>query len=232
MGFEGISAAGEEMDAVSGEATNRKEPGHGFPDGYARLSPAAKAAWLAGEACAEMVRAGRLQLSKVRAELRRLEKSARKVAAVAPSPCRLEEFWAGRPFPPPAENTPMVRARRVLHESERPVLWPAHYLSAAGATFDVVVLETEIRRQAIDLKPQRGESSAESPSAQALCAAEVAGAIIETDVKLLTEDERVLKQQIDRYLAGKKTSLLPEEESPLRGKSARCARNPPLRGKS
>jgi hypothetical protein len=106
----------------------------------------------------------------------------------------------------------MVRAQRVLDESEQQVLWPAHYLSSTGATFDVVVLETEIRRQAIDLKPQRGECSAESPSARAMQAAAVAGAIIETGVKLLTEDERVLKQQIERYLGGKKTSLLPEEE--------------------
>ena len=106
----------------------------------------------------------------------------------------------------------MVRAEKVLDESEREVLWPGNYLSGGGATYDVVVFETEARRQAIDLKPQRGESSADSAGADALRAAAVAGAIIETAVTLLTEDEQVLRQQIDRYLAGKKTSLLPGAE--------------------
>jgi hypothetical protein len=168
--------------------------------------------WLAGEECGQLLRARRLQPQQVQAEERRLRKSANRIAALVPSPARLEEFWRGYPFPPPGAKTPMRRAAKVLDESERPVLWPANYLSGAGATYDVIVYETECRRAALELKPRRGESSSQSPSAEALRVAETTGAIIDTGINLLTEDEHVLKHQIERYLAGKKTSLVGNDE--------------------
>jgi len=182
----------------------------GFPPTYSSWTPIEKMSWLAGEHCAQLLRARRLQQSQVQAEARRLKKSAARIAALVPSPARLDEFWRGYPFPPPGAKSPMRRATKVLDESERPVLWPACYLSGNGATYDVIVYETESRRAALDLKPRRGESSSESPSAEALRVAAAAGAIIDTGVAPLTEDEHVLKQQIDRYLAGKKTSLVGE----------------------
>ncbi len=139
-------------------------------------------------------------------------KSANRIAAIVPSPARLEEFWRGYAFPPPGASSPMCRAAKVLDESERPVLWPANYLSGRGATYNVIIYETECRRAALELKPRRGESSSQSPSAEALRVAETVGAIIDTGIDLLTEDEHVLKQQIDRYLAGKKTSLIGNDE--------------------
>ena len=44
-----------------------------------------------------------------------------------------------------------------------------------------------------------------------MAAAAAAGAVFHS-VPMLTEDEQVLRQQINRYLAGKKTTLLPEKE--------------------
>ncbi len=205
-------AVGNRSSAADAAAGASAHPGgragKGFPAPYAGMTPIRKISWLAGQECAELLSARRLQPAQVQAEMRRLKKSAARISTLVPSPARLEEFWRGYPFPPPGARSPMCRASRVLDESERPVLWPACYLSGSGATYDVIVYETEARRAALELKPQRGESSSQSPSAEALRVAQAAGAIIDTGVKLLTEDEQVLKQQIDRYLTGKKTSLL------------------------
>lgn len=199
--------------SVAGEDSllQSSRPSRGFPSSYAGLTPVGKISWLAGEECQELLRARRLQRPQVQAEERRLRKLAARIATLVPSPARLEEFWHGYPFPPTGCKSPMRRAAVVLDDSERPVLWPANYLSGTGATYDVIIYETECRRAALELKPRRGESSSQSPSAEALRVAEAAGAIIDTGVNLLTEDEHVLKQQIERYLAGKPTSLLDHE---------------------
>jgi hypothetical protein len=213
----------EPIDSASGAATanadsnsqsvhSARRASRGFPSSYAALTPIGKSSWLAGEECAELVQSRQLRPEQVQAEARRLRKSAARIAAIVPSPAWLETFWHGHPFPPAGVASPMRRAAIVLDKSERPVLWPANYLSGNGATYDVIIYETECRRAALELKPSRGESSSESPSARALEAAEAAGAIIDTGVKLLTEDEQVLKQQIDRYLAGKNTTLLDPDQ--------------------
>jgi hypothetical protein len=197
---------GEEPPVQTGK------PPRGFPGYYSSLTPVGKLSWLAGEECQELLSTRRLQRQQVQVEERRLRKSASRIATLVPSPARLEEFWRGYPFPPPGAKSPMCRAAVVLDESERPVLWPANYLSGTGATYDVIVYQTECRRAALELKPHRGESSSQSPSAEALRVAETTGAILDTGINLLTEDEHVLKQQIDRYLAGKKTSLMGNDD--------------------
>jgi len=146
-------AADRPSAAGGGSPVQLRKPSRGFPIPYSGLTPIGKMSWLAGEECEELVRARRLQRPQVQAEQRRLKRLAARIAALVPSPAWLEEFWHGHTFPPPGASSPMCRATKVLDESERPVLWPACYLSGNGATYDVIVYETESRRAALELKP-------------------------------------------------------------------------------
>lgn len=154
-----------------------------------------------------MVVSGRLQQSQVDGEERRLEKAANKVRALVPSPNRLDEYRRGYAFPPAAETTPMRPADIMLEPAvERTMLWPGHYLSGAAgrkATYDVVCKANQDLARSLDL-----ELDLRSASAMAMERLADLGAVIETQVKLATEDEHVLAEQIARYEAGKPTNLL------------------------
>lgn len=195
----------------------------GLPRGFGTWSPADRRDWLGGPECRAAVANGRLQQSKVEAEIRRAKTALGRIAHLAASPALHYCF----PFPPPSENTPMRQADYVLDEQhEAQVLWPAPYLSggrwvsigpiepgqqgkalAGGATFDVVCHDTEMRRRRMDFKPARGEAAVTSPTTEAL-AELCARGIRLAEAKLPTDEADVLREQIAAYLEGRSVSIL------------------------
>lgn len=185
----------------------------GFPPSFKKLTPAKKSAWLAGAECQALVAQRKLDFGQVSAERRRLDKARSRIRRIVPSPARLDEWDGGHAFPPRADHPAdaMRRADRVLNEQvEAEVLWPASYLQN-GSTFDLVVFETERRRAALmggDVDAsRRGDGSSQSPTALARRRLEESGGQL-VEMKLATEDPRVLRRQIDAYNA---TGRLPLE---------------------
>jgi hypothetical protein len=197
------------MAAAVKDRGTRKKQAKSFPAVYRRLSPTRKLEWLTGAECGAMVRLGNLQATQVQAEARRIDKARIGVMQIAPSSANVEDWQGGQPFPPPAENTPMVQADRMLCRQEIPVLWPASYLSG-GETYDVVVFKDLMRRAGIDGTRDLNHGTTESPNRIA------SDELQRRNVKLLarrlpTEDIAVLKQQISAYRRGLPTSILEDD---------------------
>ncbi len=152
------------------------------------LPPGRRLSWMAGEECSGLIQAGVLQQGQIAAEIERIGKAQREVAGIVPSPCRLADWLAGEQFPPPGKL--MRRARRVLNRVEEPLAWPATYLSAAGATYDVVIWEDQQARARLGI-----DSAPSSPSAAGIRAAGDRHAVIIEQIDLDNEES----EQRQRY---------------------------------
>lgn len=169
-------------------------------DGYASLSPNRKLEYLTSEDCP-------YPQSLIRSKRKKIVNAIRQVRSAACSAPLVDEFAeSGRPFPPPAEHSPMEHPDIVLDKSEFLQFFPASYLTDLGATFDVVAWETERRRDLETELTSKKDRDGMSPSAAAAWDAMAHGTPL-AQLPLLTEDDRVLRQQIDRYIAGGNTSL-------------------------
>jgi hypothetical protein len=166
-----------------------------FPKEYKELrAPAARLSWLAGEACQGYVDRGELSKAQVDKEAERLSDAAAEINGIVPSPSRLADWYGGEAFPPePADpaNT-CRRARRMLNPGvERPHLFPATYLTQAGATYDVVVFDDMERRRRL------GIGAAPSVSARALKALEDRrGELVES---IHPDDAAEDREQLEAY---------------------------------
>jgi hypothetical protein len=199
-GFAASLAAGSARPSGGGK---RK-----FPQTYRDIkSPIGRRVWLCGDECRAMIDSGQIQQNQVEKELRRLDEGRKIVAAVSPSPARVDENQrTGLPFPPPADDPAcqMREARHVLNPSvEARTLWPAVYLSSRGATDDRMAWELEKRKARIEGRDphRRNYSTTESPSADANAAlADRQGELV-SQVELLPESTAALEREIAAHAA-------------------------------
>lgn len=173
----------------------------GFPASYKQLCLGDRLNWLRGDECGALVAAGNLQVDQVTAERRRLEKTEVAIRGRAPSAAILDDFRHGQPFPPRADNPSeqMRKAGVVFIRAEIPTLWPAGYLvGRSRATYDVMVFQTERRKECLDLQMDRQETV--SPSALARQHLEAYGERL-LEMKLEPEEPEALCLEITNYLA-------------------------------
>jgi hypothetical protein len=169
---------------------------NGFPAEYRKLSPLAKLGWLKSDEARQMVTAGELQQNQLDSAAKKLTKDSKRISRKVPSPCRLEEFWEGYPFPPAADTTPMRIATVVMIPQEIDVLWPANYLNSEGVTYDVVADWIDSVERRMEMVRSR------CPSAHALQRLEeieirsMPGTMTE---KLEPEDEESLRAEIREH---------------------------------
>jgi hypothetical protein len=209
------STSGIPTRAVPGQA-------RGFPAEYKRLPPAGRESWLAGDECRAMVVSGRLQQNQVKAEAARIEKATNRVRQLVPSPNRLDEYRRGYAFPPKAEHTPMELADWMLDPAvERHVLWPAHYLHGdpgRRVTYDVVCMDTAASRKKLGM-----DDPIRSPSAAAIDKLAAVGGRCQTELKLASEDEHVLRRQIAAYTGDRRFVRLEKQGKEFVVVSSDCA---------
>lgn len=201
----------QSLRAARGLSAPTPKQSKGFPESYKRLrTPIQRMSWLAGEECRAAVKDGRLQQNQVDSEEKRLKSISDKAAPLVPTPSRLSDVWNGEEFPPkPADpaNTPRTADLLLNPQGEREVLWPAYWLSERSEgrgknrrsvgtqTYDYRVYRSEKTRQ--DVGRGSGRRT-ESPTTVALEQLEATGGVL-VQTKMATEDEEVLRQQIDRY---------------------------------
>lgn len=176
-----MTAAG--VRARPGSARKRK-----FRDYLRGMSPGARLSWLAGDKCGELLKSGAITQQQIDAEVERIGKAQREVAAIVPSPCRLQDWRDGEQFPPPGKL--MRRARRVLNRVEEPLAWPAIYLTADRTTYDVVIWEDQQARARLGV-----DAAPSSPSAVGIRALGDRHAVIVEQIDLENEE----LQQRQRY---------------------------------
>lgn len=191
MGAKAAACAGAGSARVGKVKGNRRK----FPPEYKALrAPAARLSWLAGEACQGFIDRGELSKAQVDKEAERLSDAAAAVNGIVPSPSRLADWYSGESFPPTADDpaNAVRRARRMLNPGvERPHLWPAVYLTRAGATYDAVIWDDLERRRRLGL------GAAQSVSARALKALEDRrGVLVES---IHPDDAAEDREQLEAY---------------------------------